>query len=64
MSKKHRYTVEVDFYIWADSDVEAILKANEFAKEQDMKEDNQCVVRSVSSSPFASLISNTIYSNN
>jgi len=64
MSKKNRYTVTTEFYIWADNDAEAIFKANEVALEQREKEDNQCLVRSVSSTPFASLLSNTIYSNN
>ena len=64
MSKKNRYTVTAEFYIWADNDAEAISKANEVALQQRANEDNQYLVRSVSSSPFASFLSTTIYSNN
>lgn len=59
MPKKKRYTVTTEFYLYADNDAEAILKANENAKK-----DNQCLVRSVSSTPFASFQSINIYSNN
>lgn len=64
MTKKHRYTVTTEFYIYAENDVEAIKKANVDAGIEAATKDNQCLVREVSSSPFASLISKSIYSNN
>ena len=64
MSKKNRYTVTAEFYIWADNDAEAISKANEVALQQRANEDNQYLVRFVSSTPFASFNIINIYSNN
>ena len=42
-----RYVVTVDFYVWCESDQEAIQKAQEYAKNQREKEDDRCGVVSV-----------------
>jgi hypothetical protein len=52
LGKEQRYTVTMEYYIYAeDSDI-AIFKAKQNAGEQNSKLDNQATVKSVHISPF------------
>ncbi len=42
-----RYAVTIDFYIYADSDAQAIEDAEKFAKDQDKQNDDRCNVISI-----------------
>lgn len=41
---KTRYIAVIDFYVWADSEVDAYEEASQIAKEIDNKLDNRCTV--------------------
>lgn len=47
MENKKRYVVQVDFYIYAENDKEAIEGANKFCKVQDAQLDNGCAILAV-----------------
>lgn len=46
-SKEVRYAVTMDFYVYANSDEEAAMKAKSIAKDMDSKFDNQAKVVSI-----------------
>jgi hypothetical protein len=51
--KKERYIVTTSFYIYAQDDIEAIKKAQEWAKEFDLQNDNWCFIDEIWQAPFA-----------
>ena len=58
MKAKHtqkRYAVTIDFFAWADSDLEIIKKANEITQQMRADQDNHAKVLEIISTPFASL---------
>jgi len=50
-----RYTVELDMYVWAANDADAIEKVKEFAKKLNDKHESQARVMNLYSTPFATL---------
>lgn len=50
-----RYVATVEFYVWADSDMEATNQAKSLCKEQDAKADNRCELVSLVEQPFGIL---------
>lgn len=55
MSNLKRYAVTLDFFIWVESDEEAIITAESFAKSQDEKKDDRCKVVSIHDTSVTSL---------
>ncbi|MEM6815296.1 MAG: hypothetical protein AAF600_13075 [Bacteroidota bacterium] len=55
-----RYVVTMDFYVYADSDVEAVDQAKKYADDFDSAKDNRANVISVHENPFASTVSRLI----
>jgi hypothetical protein len=55
-----RYVVTVEFYIYANSDEEAITKGKEFCKSQDKVNDNKCSLEKLVELPFGSLTNRQI----
>ena len=47
-----RYTVDLQLYIWADSDKEAIKIAQEIQQRQRDKFDNRCNINRLAEAPF------------
>lgn len=60
-AKLKRYVVAIDFYLFAESDDEAILIAKKIAKKQDEKHDDKCSVRDVFENEFASMNLRKVY---
>jgi len=50
-----RYTITLDLYIHAETDMEAIKLAEEITQDQRNKFDNQCRLLELHSTPFASM---------
>ena len=57
MPELKRYAATVDFYVFAESDKDAIKQAEDFCKEQTDKKDNQCKVIEIHDTPVASFYS-------
>lgn len=53
MAKKelNRYVATVDFYVWADSDEDAIYQARHIAAQQSTKRDDRCSVIDIVEQP-------------
>lgn len=51
--KRERYLVTASFYIYAKDNVEAIKKAQEWATEFDLQNDNWCFIDEIRQAPFA-----------
>ena len=47
-----RYTVDLQLYIWADNDKEAIKIAQEIQQRQRDKFDNRCNINRLAEAPF------------
>jgi|TARA_R100000030_G_C3241822_1_gene120799 hypothetical protein len=47
-----RYTVDLQLYIWADSDKEAVKIAQEIQQRQRDKFDNRCNINRLAEAPF------------
>lgn len=47
-----RYTIDLQLYIWADSDKEAIELARKIQQRQRDKFDNRCNINRLAESPF------------
>lgn len=60
ISDKKRYTVTLDFYLYANNDAEAKDKAKYIAAQFDSKYDNKCKVVEILEQPFGSLESRKI----
>jgi len=58
---KERYTVTMDFYIWADDDTEAMREAKTRVRRMEMKEDNQPVLQSLHRTPFGQFVAVPIF---
>jgi hypothetical protein len=56
-SKETRYSVTMDFYVWANDDEDAVNKAKALAKEMDSKYDNRALVQSIDKQPHGTMIS-------
>jgi len=61
MSKQIRCSVTTTFYIWVESDQEAIDEAKEMAYEQRYSNDDNCTVKSIVEHLPVSLESREIY---
>jgi hypothetical protein len=59
--KKERYTVTMDFYIWADDDANAMKEAKKRVRRMEKAEDNQPVLQSLHRTPFATMASEPIF---
>ena len=59
--KEERYTVAIDFYIWAEDDVAAIKEAQAIVQKMGEENDNQPSLLSVHSTPFSSRSAISIY---
>ena len=55
-----RYTLEVDFYIFAESDKDAIKQAKEWKANMEKIHDNQPKILKLHETPFASFIARQI----
>ena len=56
-----RYTLTVDFYIYADDDEMAIKLAEEFIRKQNSRLDNSTGIKSIDKTPFGTKYSRNIY---
>jgi len=56
-----RYVVKMEFFVWADSDEEAIAIAESKAKKENEYNDNRANITEVSNNNFGSFIMNKIY---
>lgn len=56
-----RYVVKMEFFVWADSDKEAIAIAESKAKKENEYNDNRANITEVSSNNFGSFVMNKIY---
>tara|TARA_R110002096_G_scaffold183172_1_gene361104 strand:+ start:375 stop:581 length:207 start_codon:yes stop_codon:yes gene_type:complete len=61
MSSKKRYSLAVDFYIHAEDDNDAMNQAKKWVETQKQKNDNQAMILSLVSCPFASFDCREIY---
>jgi len=52
LGKEQRYTVTMEYYVYAEDNNAAIFKAKQDAGEQNSKFDNQATVKSVHITPF------------
>ena len=50
-----RYVVRTEFYVWAESDSDAINQAKEITRSQDQEKDDRCDVVKIVEQPFGSL---------
>jgi hypothetical protein len=62
--KKERYTMTMDFYIWADDDDDAMREAKKRVRRMEKAEDNQPVLQSLHRTPFAQLTAVPIFDRN
>jgi hypothetical protein len=60
-SELTRYSVNINFYLWASDDASAIQQAKNVAEEMSRKEDNKADVLSVTKQPWGALSGSTIY---
>jgi hypothetical protein len=60
-TQQQRYVITTDFYVWANSDEEAIKFAEDLAKEQDNNYDDRCKVVSVHLQPQGTMASKLIF---
>ena len=51
MPPKKRYVAVVEFYVWADSDQQAVAAAKKFCEKQRIKKDNGCDLISMAEQP-------------
>jgi len=56
-----RYVVKMEFFVWADSDDEAIAIAESKAKKENEYNDNRANITEVSSNKFGSFVMDKIY---
>jgi hypothetical protein len=59
--KKERYTMTMDFYIWADDDADAIKEANKIVTKMRAEEDNQPVLLNIHRTPFGQLVAIPVF---
>ena len=62
MTKK-RYIASVDYYVYANSDKEAIEMCKLKCKEQDANNDDKCALLSIIEQPFGTFSTKIIYKN-
>lgn len=62
--QKERYTMTMDFYIWAEDDVAAIKEANRLVTKMRDEEDNQPVLLNLHRTPFGQLVAIPIFDRN
>ena len=55
-----RYTVDLQLYIWADSDKEAVELARKIQKRQRDKFDNRCHINRLAEAPFGRILEREI----
>lgn len=55
-----RYVATADFYVYADTDEEAIQKAKSIAKAQDIKYDDRCSLIELCEQPTGTIINRQI----
>lgn len=56
-----RYIVKMEFFVWAESDEEAVAIAESKAKKENEYNDNRANITEVSSNSFGSFVMNKIY---
>jgi hypothetical protein len=59
--KPQRYVAMVEFYVWADTDKEAIEQVQELCREQVDEKDNSCQLIKIVEQPFATLGNRPVY---
>ena len=62
--KQKRYVVTVDYYVWADSDDDAITQAKIRAHAQDIAHDDRCSVVSILEQPHGTYGNRHVYGEN
>ena len=55
-----RYTIDLQLYIWADSDKEAIELARKIQQRQRDKFDNRCNINRLAEAPFGRILEREI----
>ena len=56
-----RYTVDLQLYIWANSDKEAVELARKIQQRQQDKFDNRCHINRLAETPFGRLLEREIH---
>jgi hypothetical protein len=60
-NEEKRYVAVVSYYVWANSDEEAINKVKLQCKAQDLKNDDHCELIELVEQPFATLGNRPVY---
>tara|TARA_R100001460_G_scaffold11086_1_gene25971 strand:- start:330 stop:521 length:192 start_codon:yes stop_codon:yes gene_type:complete len=55
-----RYTIDLQLYIWADSDKEAVELARKIQQRQRDKFDNRCNINRLAEAPFGRILEREI----
>jgi len=55
-----RYTIDLQLYIWADSDKEAVKLAQKIQQRQREKFDNRCNINRLAEAPFGRILEREI----
>ena len=55
-----RYTIDLQLYIWADSDKEAVELARKIQQRQREKFDNRCNINRLAEAPFGRILEREI----
>ena len=55
-----RYTIDLQLYIWADSDKEAVKLAQKIQQQQRDKFDNRCNINRLAEAPFGRILEREI----
>ena len=61
MNGEKRYVVTFEKYIWAKDDNDAKEQANQFAVDEQLKNDDQCRVKEIVEQPFGTFENRKIY---
>ena len=55
-----RYVVQVEKYVWAESDVDVISKVRGECHKEDLKNDNHCSIVQILEQPFGQIGNRTV----
>lgn len=54
-NNQKRYVATIDFYVWGDNDEDVIKQVEDYCREQDLKNDNNCNLISLVEQPLGKI---------